>query len=418
VAEPLEEKKGRRCEAGFAAPPNAENFAGLLGTVQSDDVEARVVGGRAALLLWSALCACDIASPSTPPAAEPSTVRPPEAESETPSAAAVRSVPIVAPASSDPASRSSRVVLVTVDGVRWEDVFDVEKDDRAPPTEPAMPNLHRLVRERGVALGGPGCAHDVRASGPNYVSLPGYLEMFTGRATSCTHNGCPPVETPTVVDEAREAAHREADVAVFASWDKYANAVARDRKAIVLSAGARATSIPASKDDAKLRSWLEEGANHAGYPGWGDYRPDLHTTRIALRYLETKTPHLLVVGLGDADEHAHRGDLAGYRRAIRRTDDFLAELDRTLARMGEEGRETAVLVTTDHGRSHSIRAHGAGFPESQRVFVGAFGAGITRRGVACASEPIRLAHIAGAVRSLLALESDTDRALADEIVAN
>ena len=126
---------------------------------------------------------------------------------------------------------------------------------------------------------------------------------------------------------------------------------------------------------------------------------------------------MLVVGLGDADEHAHRGDIAGYRRAIRQSDDFLAELERTLARMGAAGRETAVLVTTDHGRSHSMHAHGAGFPESQRVFFAAFGAGIARRGVTCAPSPIRLAHLAGAVRALFALESDVEPGpLAGEII--
>lgn len=305
-------------------------------------------------------------------------------------------------------------MLVTIDGVRWEDVLSEPEDTQA---NAAMPNLHRLVRERGVALGGPGCAHDMRASGPNFVSFPGYLEMFTGKPTTCTHNGCPGVDEPTVVDDAREAAHREADVAVFASWGRYGSAVARDRKAIVLSAGALATGIRGAKDDAKLRDWLQDGAIHAGYPGYGDYRPDVHTARIALRYLETKTPRLLVIGLGDADEYAHRGDIAGYRRAIRRADEVLAELDRTLARMNE-GRETAVIVTTDHGRSHSLQAHGARYPESQRVFVAAFGVGIARRGVTCAQEPLRLAHVAGAVRSLLTLESEADPGpLASEIVA-
>jgi hypothetical protein len=284
-----------------------------------------------------------------------------------------------------------RVVLVTIDGVRWEDV--------GPPM---MPNLNRLVRERGVMLGGAGCENDVRASGPNFVSLPGYLEMFTGQVSGCMHNGCAAVDKDTVLDEVRSAAHRAGDVAVFSSWGRYANAVARDRGSIVLSAGARGTSIRAAKDDAKLRDMLDYGLAHSGYPGWGDYRPDVHTARIALRYLETMSPRLLVVGLGDTDEHAHRGDFVGYRRALRRADDFISDLDQTLARMGEDGERTAVLVTTDHGRAKSLRSHGAAFPESQRVFVAAFGAGIAHRGVACATEPLRLAHVAPAMRALLA----------------
>jgi len=310
---------------------------------------------------------------------------------------------------------ASRVVLVTIDGVRWEDVFVGTSDEEAGG-ETMMPNLHRLVGDRGIALGGPGCAHDVRASGPNFVSLPGYLEMFTGRPTTCTHNACPAVDTRTIVDEARDAADGKTDVAVFASWGRYARAVARDRKAIVLSAGTAAPPISVAKDAPELRTYLEAAATHAGYPGHGDYRPDVHTSRIALHYLETKRPRLLVVGLGDADEYAHRGDRAGYRRAMRRADDFVADLDRALTRMAEDGRRTAVLVTTDHGRARSFRGHGGSFPESQRVFFAAFGAGIARRGVTCADAPLRLAHVAGAVRRLLSLDGETGP-LATEISA-
>ncbi len=388
-------------------------------------MEARVVGGRAALLVWSALVACDSAlarSPMSDPAREPSVPAVP-AIANTPApeapAEALEIAPpqATAPSDVDTSPDAARVVLVTVDGVRWEDVFaGVAANSLAEPTggEMMMPHLHRLVRDRGIALGGPGCEHDVRASGPSFVSLPGYLEIFTGKPTTCTHNGCPGVDVPTVIDEARAIASSESDVAVFASWGRYALAVARDRKAIVVSAGASTNSL-GPKDDAKLRAYAEAGARSAGYPGHGDYRPDVHTAQIALRYLETKRPHLLVVGLGDADEYAHRGDHAGYRRALRRTDEFIADLDRTLERMGEDGRETAVLVTTDHGRAHSFRGHGASFPESQRVFVAAFGAGVARRGATCTSSPLRLAHVAGAVRTLLGLEGEAGP-LAAELV--
>jgi hypothetical protein len=375
------------------------------------DVSRPACGGSATTIVRS-LVACDmapsrahLAAPTRARAVEtaPPDVPPPPAEEPPPGAAPRLPAP-------------SRVVLVTLDGVRWEDVFESGLEsghgsERERGSETQMPNLQRFVRERGVALGGPGCEHDMRASGPNFVSLPGYLEMFTGKATACTHNGCPPVQTNTVVDDARAVANRPGDIAVFASWSTYAYAVAHDRRSIVLSAGARSptSTAPAAlraKNDAKLRYLLETGAANSGYPGHGDYRPDEHTARIALHYLETVGPRLLVVGLGDADEHAHRGDIPSYRRAVRRADTFLADLDHALGRMGEDGKQTAVLVTTDHGRSHSLRGHGALYPESQRVFVAAFGAGIAHRGVSCAAEPLRLAHLAGAVRSLLAMESE------------
>jgi hypothetical protein len=347
----------------------------------------------------AALFACGNRSNEQAPAPEPDE----EIAVETAPAAPVE--PKEPPALLSPPA-ANRVVLVTLDGVRWEDVFGAT----AETSTLAMPNLHRLVKERGVAYGGAGCEHDMRASGPNFVSLPGYIEIFTGKPPVCQHNHCPNIDTETIVDEARATSHRVADVAVFASWNRYSAAVAKDRKAIVLSAGARTIAIAAAKDDEKLKRLLVEGAAHAGYPGHGDYRKDETTAKVALRYLETKTPRLLVMGLGDADEQAHRGDIAGYRKAIARADDILGELDKTLARMGDAGERTAVIVTTDHGRAKNLFSHGARAPESARVFVAAFGASITHQGVTCAPEPMKLAHIAGAVRQLLGIDLDREKA--------
>jgi hypothetical protein len=161
-------------------------------------VESRVVGGCLVVGL-AALFACGNRSNEPAPAPEPDD----EIAVETPPVAPAEpkeTAPLSPPA-------ANRVVLVTLDGVRWEDVLGA-----TPETSTlAMPNLHRLVKERGVAYGGAGCEHDVRASGPNFVSLPGYIEIFTGRPPVCQHNHCPNIDTETIVDEVRATSHRADD---------------------------------------------------------------------------------------------------------------------------------------------------------------------------------------------------------------
>ena len=358
-------------------------------------VDARVFGGRA--LVLAALVACGTRAP------EPTPSEPDEPEP-------VGEAPEIKPADPLPTVPTpSRVIVLTLDGVRWEDMLGSTPETSTQ----AMPNFHRLVKERGVAFGGAGCENDVRATGPNFVSLPGYVEIFTGRAPVCQHNYCANIETETFVDDVRKTS-REGEVAVFSSWNRIGAAVAKDRKSIVLGAGAR-TPVAAMKDDDRLKSLFAAGAQGAGYPGSGDYRKDDLTQKIALRYLETKAPRLLVVGLGDADEYAHRGDISGYRRSITRADDFLGELDRTLGRM-EDGDRTAVIITTDHGRAKNLLNHGAQAPESARVFIAGFGAGIAHTGVTCAAEPIRLAHIAGVVKQLLSVDDAEANPLADAML--
>jgi len=67
-------------------------------------------------------------------------------------------------------TRTEQVVLVAIDGARWQEIFS---------KEPIMPTLRRFMTTDGISVGAPGYG-EMHASGPNYVSLPGYTEIFTG----------------------------------------------------------------------------------------------------------------------------------------------------------------------------------------------------------------------------------------------
>ena len=108
-----------------------------------------------------------------------------------------------------------------------------------------MPRTHRLVETRGVALGAdrPGCGVVRTASGAN-VSLPGYLEIFTGRKTHCRDNHCARTELPTVLDEAAEAGL--SPIASIGSWDMLDHAASRG--------DARACSSPRARSAGRARA--------------------------------------------------------------------------------------------------------------------------------------------------------------------
>ncbi|HEX3345620.1 MAG TPA: alkaline phosphatase family protein, partial [Polyangiaceae bacterium] len=321
------------------------------------------------------------------------------------------------------------VVVVVLDGARWQEVF-VGADPRlsaeagvpAVHADALMPNLHALVAEHGAALGAPGHGTPIAASGPNFVSLPGYTEIFTGRRThDCADNDCAPAHAPTVVDEIRAVSSRPSDVAVIASWPKIARAASADPERIVLSAGrARTAHAEAFRGDEGMRDVLERGAQADPYPGYGEYRPDRFTAALGLRYLELERPRFLFLGLGEPDEYAHRDDYAGYLGSMRACDAVLGELFAVLRRMGTRGEHTTVLVTADHGRGRDYRVHGRAFPESARVWLVAAGRGIEARGFARASRPHRLADVAPTVRALLDLPADATPAAGaplDELLA-
>jgi hypothetical protein len=307
------------------------------------------------------------------------------------------------------------VILVVLDGTRWQEVFvgaDPQLSAAAgvpvSSAEALMPHLHALVADHGAALGAPGHGPPISASGPNFVSLPGYTEIFTGRRVhECANNDCAPTQTPTVMDQARAMSTRPGDIAVFSSWQKIERAASVDPATLVFSSGRyRASHVDLLRDDEISRHWLEEGARADAFPGYNDFRPDRFTAALALRYLETRRPRLMFLGLGEPDEYAHRDDYAGYLASLRASDATLGELIDVLRRMGARGEHTTVIVTADHGRGRDYRVHGRAFPESGRVWLVAAGRGIEARGYAQALRPHRLADIAPTVRALLELRAD------------
>jgi hypothetical protein len=310
----------------------------------------------------------------------------------------------------------SAVVLVVLDGVRWQEVF--RGADRAiaelrgydvsrwTTPEALMPNVHAFAATRGTIVGAPGRGEDIAASGPNFVSLPAYIEIFSGRAApTCADNRCPPSLAPTIVDVARDAFGANEDVAVFASWPNIARAAAADTARVVLSTGRHTIENAAvlRADDVTAQA-LAHGADASAWPGTGDYRPDAWTARIALGYLEARRPRFLFVSLGDTDEYAHRNDYRGYLEALRAADAFLGQVLAALHRMGERGRRTTVVLTTDHGRAYGFQDHGRDFPESARVWLVAGGGDVD------ALDPKKLrklADVAPLVASALGLPWDT-----------
>jgi hypothetical protein len=306
------------------------------------------------------------------------------------------------------------VVLVALDGVRWQDVF--QGANRAlsrrrglyPPAwsspRSLLPNLYRAIDRHGVALGAPGHGAEVSVGGFQLISLPGYLELFAGHPDpGCTSNECVRPPARTIVDDVVDSSGTD-DVAVVTSWPNVARASSADPSRFAVTAGRRrvecASDLLAIPGMAPL---LDEGMRAGAFPGEGDYRPDAFTGPIALRVLEATQPRFLFVGLGDADEYAHRSDYPRYLQAIHDSDAFLGQLDDALAGMGERGRHTTVIVTTDHGRSRDFRDHGSRYPESARIWLVASGDDVHARGFADAARRYTLSDVAPTVRSLLGI---------------
>ncbi|MGH7293412.1 MAG: hypothetical protein ACRELB_00695, partial [Polyangiaceae bacterium] len=270
-----------------------------------------------------------------------------------------------------------------------------------------LPNASRLLETRAVALGAPRHGPEIAASGPQLISMPGYLEIFAGHPDlGCDNNECLRPPAHTFVDDVIDTSGPD-DAAVVASLPNIARAATSNVARLAMTAGRhfveRADSLRADEPTATL---LDRAARAKAFPGEGDYRPDALTAKIALRVLSTMQPRFLFVGLGDADEYGHRNDYRWYLHAIHASDAFLGDLFTTLDGMGARGRHTMVLVTADHGRGYDFKDHGPRFPESGRVWLLVAGDDLQRHGLVTPSRRHTLSDVAPTVRALLGIPGD------------
>ncbi len=286
------------------------------------------------------------------------------------------------------------VVVVTLDGVRWQDIFD---DPRR------VPNLRWLMSAEGAALGAPGRGARISASGPSFVSLPGYLELMTGRSDSgCKNNDCASTLVPTVADEIVESGR--GDVAVFSSWSGIDRAASAAAETVAVSAGrygGRGRAL--LEQDFSVAAKLRAGEHAPSELDGDDFRPDAATGELALAYLAAHRTGFTFVGLGETDEYAHLHDVPGYVAALRRDDAIIGRIAELVLDRNAHGVPTTLIVTTDHGRAHDFADHGREHPESARIWLVAAGAGIEARGRVDSPAARHLADIVPTIRSLMQL---------------
>jgi len=271
------------------------------------------------------------------------------------------------------------IILIALDGVRREDVFngaDARLTTELRSAQEIVPNLSNLAR-RGVALGVPGTEISLRASGPNYVSLPGYLEILTGQSAECQENNCEKLPPHGLIDAiAATTSEPRGELAIISSWERIEHTVAKADLGTFVSTGRSGGNAAAKSLGPRTRALLDKARDVRPAPGHGDYRPDPQTIEIALAYLEEERPRFAFVSLGDTDEFAHHDDYDAYLRALTRADAFVGQVVDLADAWRAKGERTAIFVTTDHGRAKNFRDHGREHPESADVWLIAGGDGI------------------------------------------
>ncbi|MFT3791325.1 MAG: alkaline phosphatase family protein [Rudaea sp.] len=280
-------------------------------------------------------------------------------------------LPCLCGRAAESAPRPRNVVLVTLDGVRWQEVFGGADPTvmkflaRGAPVEgtalyqrywaPTAEERRRkimpflwgtLVERHGWIAGDPAKGSDIEVTNRFHTSYPGYAEILTGYAhdEAIVDNKAQRIPVPTVLEFVRRELNLpKSAVAVFASWDRFNDFTEHEPGSIMVNAGftAYASGDPALRELSVAQSEMV---------AWADERFDYPTQRFALDYLKHEHPRLLYIGLGDTDDYAHDKQYELMLKSLRRADRFLADLWAQLQSMPRYRDNTVLVVTCDHGR--------------------------------------------------------------------
>lgn len=266
-----------------------------------------------------------------------------------------------------PVFAAENILLITLDGVRWQEVFTgidrdlaVEKkyaaqsdklmksfwsDSPKIRAEKLMPFLHKTVFPKGTVVGDRNRRSCAQVSNPWYFSYPGYSEILTGIVDpSIDSNKKVPNRQKTFMELLKPDKRFREKMAAFASWDVFPYIFNTERSGLYVNA---------FHNDYKPRNALESTLNQLQEDiptPWTTVRHDAFTHHYAKSYIETEKPRIIYIAYGETDDFAHDGKYDQYIFAANKADGFIAEMWRLLQSMPHYRDNTVMFITVDHGR--------------------------------------------------------------------
>jgi len=317
---------------------------------------------------------------------------------------------------------TEHVVLVTIDGLRWQELFRgaerklLDGLGAGPEAERArrfwretgearrkalLPFLWGVMAEEGQLIGNPDLGSHAVVTNGRYFSYPGYSELLSGHADDrIKSNAKRPNPNVTVLEWLNGRPGFEGRVAAFGSWDVFPYIINAERSGVYVNAGWQPTEDGSGAASDRTLDYVIRNVT----PVWENVRFDVLTFLGALSYLEARHPRVLFIALDETDSWAHEGRYDRYLEAAHRFDGFLRTLWETVQQMPAYRGTTTLVVTTDHGRGEGEpewTKHGAAIEGAERIWMAFLGPDTPVLGEVSEGEEVTQAQVAATMAALL-----------------
>ena len=301
-----------------------------------------------------------------------------------------------------PGARVDHVLVVTLDGLRWQEFFDgaelalFGKDAERPKDSPIMQRFWRTTREerraalmpfvwevvarQGQIFGDPSRDSHARLTNGLWFSYPGYAEMLSGVADPrIDSNNKVANPNVTVLEYLSQRPGYQGRVAAFGAWDLLPYILNVERSQLPAGDGFPPVPTPLTDRERAINDMADDLP-----PMWAGAPFDAPIMHAAIECLRTRRPRVLYVMLGETDEWAHEDRYDLYLDAAWRGDRFIKRLWAMAQSMPEYKGRTALVIAVDHGRGATTgdwTDHGRGVPAAERTWMAVMGPGTPALGV-------------------------------------
>jgi hypothetical protein len=321
------------------------------------------------------------------------------------------------------ATKTENVFLITVDGLRWQEIFTgaeaalISKDvggvgdtnrlakqywrDTAEERRRVLlPFFWETIAKKGQLYGNASNGSPALLTNGKKFTYPGFNEIFTGFADARIDKN-EKRWNPNV--SVFEWLHRKpafaGRIVGFANWDVHTYILNSQRSGIPVWSGYD-TNLPAAPGS---RLELVQQLHKDTTEIWGEMSFDSFYFHAAQEYAREQQPRLVWLGLSETDEWAHEGRYDRYLHAANLMDRYVGKLWATLQTLPQYKDKTSFIITCDHGRGNGAewRNHGASTVGAENIWIAIIGPDTRPLGDRSNIPPVTQSQIAATLAALL-----------------
>jgi hypothetical protein len=328
---------------------------------------------------------------------------------------------------------TENVVLITLDGLRWQEVFTgadktligtkefvsdslalVKKFWNESPEkrrETLMPFLWTKIASEGQLYGNRNVGNNVNVTNKMWFSYPGYSEILTGAADDERINSNDKNNNPnvTVLEFLNNQDRYKGKVAAFASWDCFPYIINAERSGLYVNSGIVKVEKAPTIHEALINELMYEIPNPLG----SSVRLDAFTFHYTMEYLKKNKPRILYISFDETDDFAHGGKYDLYLEAAHYTDNMIGKLWNWLQTEEQYKDKTTLIITVDHGRGFhdkdAWRHHGSKVPNTDQIWIAIMGPDTPSSGEVKSSGQLYQNQIAKTLAMFLGLNFENGR---------